>query len=90
MGYISLGLIVFAVGFYLRTMSYIALLGPVFCFLVVFAANEYYNLKRKGRLKKCEEMGRRFEEGILQCEFGQDGSDPVVVDRDDKTPESIQ
>ncbi len=46
LSYITLGLIVFAVGFFLRTMSFFSLLGPLSCFCVVFCANEYYRLRR--------------------------------------------
>ena len=67
--YISMGLIVFAVGFFWRTSSFMAILGPLSCFLVVFLASEYYNLKRKGRLKRCETAQERLTDFILNCGF---------------------
>ena len=44
--YIVCGLIIFAVGFFLRTATFIAILGPFSCLLVVMTTNEYYRLKR--------------------------------------------
>lgn len=69
MTYVSLGLIAFAVGFFWRTRTYLAILGPVACFAVVFTATEYYHLKRKGHLKRCEEARDRIRE---RCGFVQD------------------
>ncbi len=50
LSYIVLGLFVFAVGFFLRTISFFSLLGPLSCFCVVFCANEYFRLRQS---KKC-------------------------------------
>lgn len=44
--YIVLGLITFAVGLFLRTGSYVSLLGPLACFCVVLLASEYYHAKQ--------------------------------------------
>ena len=46
MVYIVLGLIVFAMGLFWRTRSFIALLGPLTCLCVVLVASEYYHVKR--------------------------------------------
>ena len=50
LSYIVVGLTVFAVGFFLRTMSFLSLLAPLSCFCVILCANEYYRLRRS---KKC-------------------------------------
>ena len=69
MSYVSLGLTVFAIGIFLRTRSYFALLAPVACLTIVVLASEYYNLKRRGHLKRCEETETRLEETIMTCGF---------------------
>ena len=46
LSYIVTGLTTFAVGFFLRTMSFFAILGPLSCLCVVLCANEYYRLRR--------------------------------------------
>ena len=56
MTYISVFLVVFAMGLLWRTRSFFALGGPCACFLVVFTASEYYRLRHNGRLKKCDEL----------------------------------
>ena len=69
MSYVSLGLTSFAIGIFLRTRSYLALLAPVACLTIVVLASEYYNLKRRGHLKRCEEAERRIEETTMTCGF---------------------
>jgi len=69
MSYISLGLTVFAIAIYWRTGSYFALLAPLACLTLVVVASEYYNLKRRGHLRRCEEAERRVEEVILTCGY---------------------
>ena len=69
MSYVSLGLTTFAIGIFLRTRSYLALLAPVACLTIVVLASEYYNLKRRGHLKRCEEAERRVKETIMTCGF---------------------
>ena len=60
----------FEVGFFWRTNTFVALLGPLGCFLIVCLASEYYNLKRKGCLKRCETAEERLTDYILNCGFG--------------------
>ena len=74
MSYISVGLVVFAVGFFWRTNTFVALLGPLACFLIVCLASEYYILKRKGRLKRCETAEEGITDSILNCGFGHGSS----------------
>ena len=69
MSYISLGLTVFAVGIYWRTRSYFALLAPLACLAVVVVTSEYYNLKRRGHLRRCEEAERKVGEVISTCGY---------------------
>ena len=57
--YISIGLVCFAVGLFWRTMVFYALLGPITVFGIVFVSSEYYSMKRKGWLKRCEEIRGR-------------------------------
>ncbi len=76
MSYVAIGLTIFAVGIFWRTRSYFALFGPIVCFLIVFTGNGYYILKRKGRLRRWEERGRRVEERLTNCGFGQNGPSP--------------
>ena len=66
MAYIAAGLIIFAMGIVWRTQSFAALLGPIACCLIVFTANEYYRLKRKGHLRRCEEGGVMFRERLMR------------------------
>ena len=54
MVYIVLGLIVFAMGLFWRTGSFVSLLGPLACFCVVLVASEYYHVKRSKVLEQCE------------------------------------
>ena len=49
MVYIVVGLIAFAMGLFWRTGTFVALLGPLTCLLVVLAASEYYHVKRNRR-----------------------------------------
>lgn len=72
--YISVGLIVFAVGFFWRTTTFVAILGPLACFLIVCLASEYYNLKRRGRLKRCETAEEGITDAIFNCGFGRSSS----------------
>lgn len=81
MTYVAVGLIVFAIGFFWRTRSFFALLGPVVCLLIIFTASEYYNLQRKGRLRRCEERAQQIEERLLTCGFGQEDQRPSESDR---------
>ena len=74
MSYVSLGLTVFAIGIFLRTRSYLALLAPVACLTIVVLASEYYNLKWRGHLRRCEEAERRVENTILTCGFRKNAS----------------
>ena len=83
MGYVSIGLILFAVGFYWRTRTYLALLGPFACLLVVVLFSEYYNLKRKGHLKQCEDAERRLEDAVLNCKFNRNpDADKITINHD--------
>ena len=66
---ITAALVVFAVGLYLRTRTYAALLGPVGCLLVVSVATEYYRLSEKGYLRRCEEAKQRLTESCSNCEW---------------------
>ena len=52
MVYIVSGLIVFAVGLFWRTGTFVALLGPLTCLFVVLTASEYYHLKRSKRCRR--------------------------------------
>ena len=58
MVYVSIGLLCFAVGLFLRTQTYLALLGPIAVFGIVLVSSEYYNMKRKGCLARCEKVVR--------------------------------
>lgn len=53
--YIVLGLIVFAMGLFWRTRSFLSLLGPLSCLCIMLVASEYYHAKRT---KQCERCGR--------------------------------
>ena len=63
------GLTMFAIGIFLRTRSHLALLAPVACLTIVVLASEYYNLKRRGHLRRCEEAEGRVEETVMMCGF---------------------
>lgn len=56
--YVSVGLVCFAVGLFWRTKSFFALLGPTAVLAVVIVTTEYYKMKRKGQLQRCEEIQR--------------------------------
>ena len=51
--YIVLGLIVFAVGLFWRTRSFLSLLGPLACLCIVLVASEYYHARRTGQYEQC-------------------------------------
>ena len=76
MSYVSLRLTVFAIGIFLRTRSYLALLATVACLTIMVLASEYYNLKRRGNLRRCEEAEIRvaIEDMILICGFRKNAS----------------
>lgn len=57
--YVIIGLVCFAVGLFWRTQSFFALLGPTAVLAVVVVTTEYYKMKKKGRLQRCEEIQRR-------------------------------
>lgn len=58
--YVSIGLVCFAVGLFWRTKVFYALLGPITVFGIVFLSSEYYSMKNKGWLKRCEEIHGRM------------------------------
>ena len=51
--YIVLGLIVFAVGLFWRTRSFLSLLGPLSCLCIVLVASEYYHARRTSQCEQC-------------------------------------
>ena len=51
--YIVLGLIVFAMGLFWRTRSFLSLLGPLACLCIVLVASEYYHARRTGQCEQC-------------------------------------
>ena len=67
--YLIAGLFFFAIALYLRTMTYVALLGPIGSLLVIVSATEYYNLKRKGHLRRIEEVERKLKAILLDCKL---------------------
>ena len=52
--YIVFGLIVFAMGFFWRTRSFLSLLGPLSCLCIVLVASEYYHARRTRQCEQCQ------------------------------------
>ena len=46
MTYIVFGLVVFAMGIFWRTRSFLSLLGPLSCLCIILIASEYYHARR--------------------------------------------
>jgi len=67
---------VFATAIYWRTRLYLTLLAPLACLTIVVV--EYYNLKRRGHLRRCEEAERRVEEVMLMCGY-RNGSETLCT-----------
>jgi hypothetical protein len=55
--YIALGLMVFAMGLFWRTRSFLSLLGPLSCLCIVLVASEYYHARRA---RQCEQCGQNI------------------------------